>query len=179
VAELCTRRGGRTVVLPSTPRTPALGERLQTDKHRACASARRRPPLARARRSPSWRPCQRRSPGRQRIPLALASQALRTLWHQDASRLAPLWWLSHCSMLAGCPSHLARTLLHCPAETVHLGRTTVWARVGVSKVTLTTYSGPNNIQRPIVLPATCELLGEYRRGRTVTLYLRNHERGSS
>lgn len=43
----CARPGGRTVVLPSTPRDEALGAGLQTGEQRACASSRRRLPLAR------------------------------------------------------------------------------------------------------------------------------------
>lgn len=48
MAALCARPGGRTVVLPSTPRDEALGAGLQTGEQRACASSRRRLPLARA-----------------------------------------------------------------------------------------------------------------------------------
>lgn len=47
VAARCARPGGRTVVLPSTPRDEALGAGLQTGEQRACASSRRRPLLAR------------------------------------------------------------------------------------------------------------------------------------
>lgn len=47
VAVRCARPDGRTVVLPSTPRDEALSAELQTGEQRACASSRRRPPLAR------------------------------------------------------------------------------------------------------------------------------------
>lgn len=47
--------GGRTVVLPSTPRDAALGAGLQTGEQRACASSRRCPPLSRT-HAPAPRP---------------------------------------------------------------------------------------------------------------------------
>lgn len=62
VAALGARQGGRTAVLPSTPRDAALGAGLQTGEQRACASSRRRPPLSRTHALAPRPP--RRPPGR-------------------------------------------------------------------------------------------------------------------
>lgn len=67
VAARGARQGGRTAVLPSTPRDAALDAGLQTGEQRACASSRRRPPLSRTHAlapRPRRRPPGRRAPGR-------------------------------------------------------------------------------------------------------------------
>lgn len=97
VAALGARPGGRTVVLPSTPRDAALGAGLQTGQQRACASARRLPPLAHSRA---------RSPPRVGMPAeeprAVSSSPRRGTSLRDRSRNP---WASEGGKTSSCLAH--------------------------------------------------------------------------
>lgn len=169
VAALRAPLGGRTVVLPSTPRDAALGTGLQTRKQRACASSRRRPPLAH-RRSRS-RP-RRGFPGA--VPRAGSCSSRGTSpgisstapGRQGAGRQVPVlptpssrsWNAIICSLLYVF-SHLLQfkfLLLHRkqrpespPRFLINSERTTVGSgvRFKVRKATLNIYPGPKYLQK--------------------------------
>lgn len=106
VAALGGRPGGRTVVLPSTLRDAALGAGLQTGEQRACASSRRRPPLART-QALAPRP-RRGAPGRRSLAVSCSP---RGTCLRDLSQNT---WASGSREISSCPAHPLVLILKCP-----------------------------------------------------------------